>query len=468
MFNSEFLIFNSKKSMSKTIKPMNRTVFFSLLITLGALVLPLLNFTKQVTNENLPPSVQRTENSGLGIENSSQTSASTPNPQSSTPVLAGENTAEEAAEDKEYRIKKLVIDAGHGGHDSGCEGSAGMEKKNTLAIALRLGTKIREIYPNVEVIFTRETDKFIELHRRAEIANEAKADLFISIHCNSTDLGNTMTGTETYVLGMHRKEDNFAVAKRENASILLESDYKKNYDGFDPNSNEAYIMFSLFQNAYLDKSVLFAKNVEDAFTSAGRRSLGVKQAGFLVLRETAMPSVLIETGFLNNRTEGGFLSSVGGQEVISEAIFSAFARYKKMVESDETMDLRETVVGTSTPIKRVAAANRSMSRPTVVEYEQKIVQAKGVTTAPKPVMYKIQLAASSQDMSQDDRWKKVENLEVVKEANAYKYFKTGFGDYNAAAAALPRLKASGFGTAFIVAYRDGKRIGLEEAKVVKP
>jgi N-acetylmuramoyl-L-alanine amidase len=432
------------KTVLKTPLQMKKSIFFGLLLTLCALVLPLLNFVPISFNEKLTdtPTVQ---------------AAVQP-----IPSTAGESTSEPNSEEKEYRIKKVVIDAGHGGHDSGCLGSEGVEKKNTLAIALKLGAKIREVYPSVEIIYTRETDKFIELHRRAEIANEAKADLFMSIHCNSTDLGNSMMGTETYVLGMHRKEDNFEVAKRENGSILLENDYKKNYDGFDPNSNEAYIIFSLFQNAYLDKSVLFAKNVEDAFMNAGRRSLGVKQAGFLVLRETAMPSVLIETGFLNNRTEGGFLSSVGGQETIAEAIFSAFSKYKKMVESDETMELQQTSVGTSTPLKKVAS--RSISRPTVVEYEKKVMQAKGIKPVVAPVVFKIQLATSSQDMSKEDRWQKVQNLEVVREGNAYKYFKTGFTDFAAANAALPSLKNSGYSSAFIVAYRSGVRISLDEAK----
>ena len=175
----------------------------------------------------------------------------------------GKVTISDENESKEYRIKKVVIDAGHGGHDSGCESPQGMEKKNTLAIALKLGRKIKDNYPHIQVIYTRDKDEFIELHERASIANKAKADLFISIHCNSSDEGRPL-GTETYVLGMHKMEANLNVAKRENSSILLEADYEEQYNGFDPNSNEAYIISSLYQNAYLDKSILFAKNVEES------------------------------------------------------------------------------------------------------------------------------------------------------------------------------------------------------------
>ena len=259
----------------------------------------------------------------------------TKNTNINTPLLSGDkNTKESVIEDKEYRIKKVVIDAGHGGHDSGCHYNDNEEKDNTLAMALKLGAKIKNEFPNIEVIYTREKDIFVELHKRAEIANKAKADLFISIHCNATDEGNTASGTETYVLGLHRKGDNFEVARRENGAILLESDYEKQYDGFDPNSNEAYIIFSMFQNAYLERSILFAKLAEENLKEeTNRKSAGVKQAGFLVLRETTMPSVLIETGFLNNKKDGQYISSEEGQTDISAAIMAAFKKYKASVET---------------------------------------------------------------------------------------------------------------------------------------
>ena len=338
---------------------------------------------------------------------------------------------------KEYRIKKVVIDAGHGGHDSGCENGSKMEKKNTLAMALKLGQKIKENFPSIEIIYTRDKDEFIDLYRRAEIANKAKADLFISIHCNSSDEGQPL-GTETYVLGTHKMETNLNVAKRENASILLENNYEQRYDGFDPNSNEAYIMFSLYQNAYIDKSILFAKNVEESLkNNAGRRSYGVKQAGFIVLHQSAMPSVLIETGFLNNPTEGAFISSDDGQETIAESILLAFKKYKKTVETKE-----------ATP---VFVSNTENTDATSRDNREGVV-------------FKIQLATSSKDMSQTAKWQAIENLEVLRDNTVFKYFKTGIYDYNEAITTLRKMKTSGFADAFIVAYKNGKRISLDEAK----
>ena len=344
---------------------------------------------------------------------------------------------------KEYRIKKVCIDAGHGGHDSGCESRNYMEKTNTLAIALKLGEKLKENFPNIEILYTRDKDEFIDLYKRGEIANRAKADLFISIHCNSSDGGQPL-GTETYVLGNHKMEENLNVAKRENAAILLENNYEKKYDGFDPNSNEAYIMFSLFQNAYIDKSILFAKAVDESLkNNAGRRSYGVKQAGFIVLHQSTMPSVLIETGFLNHPTEGAFISSEGGQETIAESILLAFKKYKKVVETKEA----EPVFVSNVTYKTHEISNNDLSR-----------------DSREGVIFKIQLATSSKDMSQSPRWKNVENLEVTKDNTVFKYFKTGIDTYDDAVSTLKKMKTSGFSDAFIVAYKNGKRIGLEEAK----
>jgi N-acetylmuramoyl-L-alanine amidase len=349
-------------------------------------------------------------------------------------------------DNKEYRIKKVVIDAGHGGHDSGCESRHYMEKTNTLAIALKLGQKMKDNFPNIELIYTRDKDEFIDLYKRAEIANRAKADLFISIHCNSSEGGQPL-GTETYVLGNHKMEENLNVAKRENASILLENNYEKKYDGFDPNSNEAYIMFSLFQNAYIDKSILFAKCVDESLkNNAGRRSYGVKQAGFIVLHQSTMPSVLIETGFLNHLTEGVFISSEGGQETIAESILLAFKKYKKAVETKEA----EPVF-----VSNVKFAPQSGSNESDNDLSQ---------NGREGVIFKIQLATSSKDMSQTTRWKNVENLEIIKDNTVFKYFKTGIDSYDEAVTTLKKMKTSGFGDAFIVAYRQGKRISLDEAK----
>ena len=386
----------------------------------------------------------------------------------------GKVTLSDENESKEYRIKKVVIDAGHGGHDSGCESDEGMEKKNTLAIALKLGRRIKDNFPNIQVIYTRDKDEFIELHERANIANKAKADLFISIHCNSSDEGQPM-GTETYVLGMHKMEANLEVAKRENSSILLEEDYQEQYDGFDPNSNEAYIIFSLYQNAYLDKSILFAKNVEEGFkNNAGRRSKGVKQAGFVVLKQTTMPSVLIETGFLNNRTEGAFISSDSGQETLAESIFLAFSKYKKTVEVKDTKEKEDVVVkasnhsevGQSVKEKNVLPlqVERTKVAPPNAARTEGVALPKSTRSEQGNVVFKIQLATSSVDVANTLRWRNVEDLEVMKEGNTFKYFKTGIKDYNEAVSILKKMRASGFSDAFIVAYKNGKRVSLEEVK----
>lgn len=236
-----------------------------------------------------------------------------------------------------YRIKTVVIDPGHGGHDSGCLGSSSKEKQIALEIALKLGDLISSKYPDLNVVYTRKTDEFIELHERAAIANRNHADLFICIHCNSG--APAAFGAETYVMGLHKTEDNLSVAKRENASVLYEKDYKQKYDGFDPNSPEGNIIFSLYQNAYLTQSLKFASAIQRQFEEyAGRFNRGVKQAGFLVLYKTAMPSVLIETGFLTNKTEEKYLLSDKGQIAIANSIFRAFMAYKLDMEMSGTKD----------------------------------------------------------------------------------------------------------------------------------
>jgi N-acetylmuramoyl-L-alanine amidase len=230
---------------------------------------------------------------------------------------------------RKNQIHTIVIDAGHGGHDAGARGHNSLEKDITLAIALKTGTMIKKYCPGVQVIYTRETDVFVELYRRAQIANENKADLFISIHCNANP-SPFAYGTETYVMGLHKSEANLDVARTENASILLEDNYSSRYDGFNPNSTEAYIIFSLFQNAYLDKSLDFASRIEDSFTANTKLpERGVKQAGFLVLYKTTMPGVLVETGFISNSNEESFLMSTPGQDRIAFSIYRAFDEFRR-------------------------------------------------------------------------------------------------------------------------------------------
>lgn len=228
-------------------------------------------------------------------------------------------------------VKIVVIDAGHGGHDPGCQYGGAKEKNVTLAIALKLGKIIKENCKDVKVIFTRDEDKFVELRERAAIANRNKANVFISIHCNANPT-KKINGTETYTMGPHVSEDNLEVAKRENDVILLEDDYSEKYEGFDPKSPEAEMIFSLYQDAYVAQSQRLAKHIEGQLARAKRQSRGVKQAGFVVLWKTAMPSVLVETGFLSNTQERKYLTSDAGQKSIANGIYKAFVKFKTETE----------------------------------------------------------------------------------------------------------------------------------------
>ncbi len=232
---------------------------------------------------------------------------------------------------RDYKVRTVVIDAGHGGKDVGCNGKYSHESNVALSLALQVGKLIEQNMPDVKVIYTRKTDHFVELIDRAGIANKNNADLFISIHLNSGP--ETAYGTETYTMGIQKSQGNLLVAKRENAVVLQEDNYKENYNGFDPNSPQSHILFTLHQSAYIDNSLRFADKVENEFRSkVGRKSRGVKQAPFLVLWKSYMPSVLIECGFLTNPTEEKFLNDKAGQTYMASGIYRAFKEYKKDLE----------------------------------------------------------------------------------------------------------------------------------------
>lgn len=232
---------------------------------------------------------------------------------------------------KKYKVKTIVLDAGHGGKDPGTHGKKLKEKDVTLAVTLAVGKLLKERFPEMKIIYTRKTDEFIELHERAAIANRNNADLFISIHCNSGP--SHAVGSETYAMGLHTSEGNLKVAKRENAVILKEENYLNKYNGFDPNSPLAHIFFANVQSAYLDKSLMLAQKIESQFEKLeGRNSRGVKQAGFLVLWKTAMPSVLIELGYLTHSTDEKSLSTESGRLATAKSIVKAIEHYKQEVE----------------------------------------------------------------------------------------------------------------------------------------
>ncbi len=232
------------------------------------------------------------------------------------------------------RLRVIVLDAGHGGKDPGATAYGVREKDITLKVVLALGKIIKRRMPEVKVVYTRTTDRFISLNERSAIANRNQGNLFISIHCNSLPSNRSVHGTESYVLGMHKSEASLQVAKRENRSITFEQGYAEKYEGFDPNSEEAYIIFSLYQHEFLAQSTDLALLIEKHMKLRTKRlSRGVRQAGFLVLWRTQMPSVLTEIGFLTNRTENSFLHSAQGQKAVAEAIFAAIEEYRDRVEA---------------------------------------------------------------------------------------------------------------------------------------
>lgn len=238
-----------------------------------------------------------------------------------------------SAQDSSFELTSVVIDAGHGGKDPGTTIGNLKEKDIVLDVALMTGELIKKLHPEVQVIYTRDNDIFVPLDERANIANKQKADLFISIHVNYFK-GESTLGAETYILGNHRSEENLKVAQMENAVILLEDDYTTRYEGFDPNSAESYIMFELIQNEYLEQSRFLADHIQKSFIStANRKSRGVRQAGFLVLRRTTMPSVLVELGFISNKTDQLFLCSTDGKQKLAQSIANAFTNYKSRVDS---------------------------------------------------------------------------------------------------------------------------------------
>ena len=342
-----------------------------------------------------------------------------------------------------YKIRKVVIDPGHGGKDPGCNGHHSREKEVALSIGLDLGKKLKAQYPDIQVIYTRDTDVFNPLNERAAIANRNKADLFISIHCNYISVRNRATGSETYVLGLHRADDNLDVAKRENSAILLEDNYEKTYEGFDPYSPEGHIILSMFQNAHLEQSILFATHVESAFKKLSRLpSRGVKQAGFLVLRETTMPSVLIETGFLSTDTDENYLMKKENQQEMASTILKAFSNYKKDVEEYQEPDI---------------SANTPQKATNVQTTNNEDAKAPTSTKGSLEVAYRIQIAASSKSTI-DARYHNIDDLEVIKEGEMYKFLVGYFSSAEAARPRLSALKANGFDGAFIVAYKDGQRI----------
>ncbi len=358
-----------------------------------------------------------------------------------------------------FGVKVVCIDAGHGGHDPGCLGGDSKEKHVALAIALKLGKHIEENFPDVKVVYTRKTDVYLKLWERAAIANKAKADLFICVHANANDNKNAL-GTETYVMGLHKSEANLKVAKRENSSILLEEDYKAKYSDFDPNSPESYIVLTMRQNAFIDQSLTFATKIQKQFTDrVGRKNRGVKQAGFLVLHQTNMPSVLIETGFLTNKEEEKFLTSNIGQDYMASAVFRAFKEYKNEIEAKQKVEIlkgetkQEQIVKEE---KKDPIVENKKDKKRNKKNKQMIVE--------KGVLFKVQIATSSTKLElKPENFNGIENVGIYEAGGLYRYTVGDKKNMTEANRLQLQLRAKGFKDAFIIAFSDGERIPISEA-----
>ena len=330
------------------------------------------------------------------------------------------------------KIQTIVIDAGHGGKDAGASGRLTTEKVLNLAVALKFGNYIKENLPDVNVIYTRSTDEFVELSERADIANRNNADVFISIHCNSTETPNSANGAETFVMGESKNEKNLEVAKKENAAILLE-DNTDAYDNFDPNSTEAYILFSLSQSLYQSQSLNLADKVQKQFANkVGRHDRGVQQAGFLVLWKTTMPSILVELGFINNVKEEQFLNSEKGQNQMALALYRAFAEYKREFEAENH---------TVTPAKDEKPASNG------------------------DTYFTVQFASRDKKVADTNK-----DFKGVKEVNVYEYngaFRYISGRFTTKADATKRqaeVRALGYSDAFVIAFINGERGTIKQAE----
>ena len=358
----------------------------------------------------------------------------------------------------------LVIDPGHGGKDAGAVGKKAKEKTINLNVALAFGKLVKEKCPEVKVIYTRTTDKFVALKERAAIANRNNADLFVSIHTNAVPRGKKVYGTETFTLGTARAEENLEVAKRENSVITYEEDYAETYAGFDPNSPESYIIFEFMQDRYMEQSVDLARCIQDQYTSyAGRQNKGVKQAGFLVLRETSMPSVLTELGFISTPAEENYLNSERGQRQLAQSLYNGFATYYKKVTKHlgTKVAIVEKTEVDNTPAVDLQPAPAPVQE--VTTPAENVAPKKQVATNAKPV-YKVQIFTSPTKVkSSDKRLKNVKKADFYKDGKTYKYTSGSSTDYNEINN-LRRQLSKRFKGCFVVAFLDGERIDLNEAR----
>lgn len=380
-------------------------------------------------------------------------------------------------------LDKIVIDAGHGGKDPGASGKYSREKDVVLKVALQTGSELKKLHPDIEIIYTRKTDIFIPLKERAEIANRANADLFISIHCNSNS-NSQPRGSETYVMGLHKSEANLDVAKTENAAILFEEDYKKNYDGFDPTSDESHIIFNFFQNSFLAQNLDLASKVQSKFSVYTHlRNRGVKQAGFWVLYKTTMPGVLIETGFLSNSEDEKFLNSKDGQTQLSKAIANAINDYKKEHDIREKLKIEHTKTETQKKEEIVSddpaieiseenakeenIKNEVAKNPKKEDAHPKDIPVQKPKIKQQKATYSVQFLSLSKDKElKGADYEKIQPISTYHHKSMYRYI-TGKTEYYEEGLKLQtKVRKLGFKDAFLVAFYLDKRITLSEAKKI--
>lgn len=357
---------------------------------------------------------------------------------------------------------KVTLDAGHGAHDFGAVYEGRIEKNIALAVVLKVG-KILEATPQIAVNYTRKTDVFIDLIERANIANRFNANIFVSIHCNA-NRNTAADGTETYVMGLSKVASNLEAAKKENSVITLEKDYKQKYEGFDPNSPETMIGMTLMQEEYLDNSISLASRVQDAFSDLGKKSRGegVKQAPFMVLHKAYMPRVLIEMGFISNTAEGNVLNSEEGQNEIARAIAKAIISYKKEYYGNGEVEILE-----ERPSQKI---NEKPIKDTAIPVQPKSTSQSGESISSKKdidnskAVFKVQLSASSKRMDLIPRnFNGLKNISVTYENKLYKYMYGETADYNEAKEQLKEAKEKGYNSAFLIAFKNGEKINIQEA-----
>ena len=359
----------------------------------------------------------------------------------------------------EKHITVVVIDPGHGGKDFGANVGDAKEKDIVLDLALRLGQSIKTNYPEIKVIYTRTKDVFIPLYDRANLANKNKADLFISIHVNGND-NSSAQGTETFVLGQHRSKDNLEVAKKENSVILLEDNYNTTYEGFDPNSSESYIMFELVQDEYLEQSVMLASAVQDQFREYAKRiDRSVKQAGFLVLRQATMPSVLIEVGFISHASERSYMLSETGKSTLSSSIFKAFKEYKRKIEDKSSFTVQTEASG-STNAK--TETKNELSKPTE-SVNNTTVPEKVTVEETNNIYFTVQIAASAKKIdTSPSNFKGEKNVFRIDFEDVTRYYSGKYKNYNDAVNEKKRIEKK-YPQAFIVAFENNELISVKKA-----